>query len=129
MVARKGERSLLDYDLGRLPAARDEHRALVGTLRRQLLGMGYLAFSQAIPLTGPAQACGTLIAGHSPRNAVVDTDGRVHGMDNLFVVDGSVLPRSSRVNPALTIYAWALRVAQGLSASRATPRSTYMTTA
>ncbi len=31
-------------------------------------------------------------------------------MENLYVVDGSALPRSSRVNPALTIYAWALRV-------------------
>jgi choline dehydrogenase-like flavoprotein len=30
-------------------------------------------------------------------------------------VDGSVLPRSSRVNPALTIYAWALRVADRLA--------------
>ncbi|MER2600744.1 MAG: GMC oxidoreductase, partial [Candidatus Competibacter phosphatis] len=30
------------------------------------------------------------------------------------VVDGSVLPRSSRVNPSLTIYAWALRVAERL---------------
>jgi choline dehydrogenase-like flavoprotein len=35
-------------------------------------------------------------------------------MTNLYVVDGSVLPRSSRVNPALTIYAWALRVADHL---------------
>jgi choline dehydrogenase-like flavoprotein len=127
VVTRKGERPLLDYDIDRLPAARDEHRALVATLRRQLLGMGYIAFSQAIPLTGTAHACGTLIAGHSARASVVGPDGRVHGMDNLFVVDGSVLPRSSRVNPALTIYAWALRVAHGLSASRATPRSQLAT--
>jgi choline dehydrogenase-like flavoprotein len=35
-------------------------------------------------------------------------------MENLYVVDGSVLPRSSRVNPALTIYAWGLRVASKL---------------
>jgi choline dehydrogenase-like flavoprotein len=34
--------------------------------------------------------------------------GRV---ENLYMVDGSILPRSSRVNPSLTIYAWALRVA------------------
>jgi choline dehydrogenase-like flavoprotein len=41
---------------------------------------------------------------------VVDAQGRVHGMSGLYVVDGSVLARSSRVNPSLTIYAWGLRV-------------------
>jgi choline dehydrogenase-like flavoprotein len=46
---------------------------------------------------------------------VVDAGGRVHGMHNLYVVDGSVLPRSSRVNPSLTIFAWALRVADMLA--------------
>jgi choline dehydrogenase-like flavoprotein len=40
-------------------------------------------------------------------------------MDNLYVVDGSALPRSSRVNPALTIYAWALRVASLLATKQA----------
>jgi len=43
---------------------------------------------------------------------VVDATGRVHGIHRLYVVDGSVLPRSSRVNPSLTIYAWALRVGE-----------------
>jgi choline dehydrogenase-like flavoprotein len=41
---------------------------------------------------------------------VVDADGRVHGTHGLYVVDGSILPRISRVNPSLTIYAWGLRV-------------------
>jgi hypothetical protein len=42
---------------------------------------------------------------------VVDGEGRVHGMENLFVSDGSVFPTSLGVGPALTIYAWGLRVA------------------
>jgi choline dehydrogenase-like flavoprotein len=46
---------------------------------------------------------------------VVDAQGKVHGLDGLYVVDGSVLPRSSRVNPSLTIYAWSLRVAELLA--------------
>jgi choline dehydrogenase-like flavoprotein len=41
----------------------------------------------------------------------VDAKGRVHGMYGLYVVDGSILPRSSQVNPSLTIYAWGLRAA------------------
>jgi choline dehydrogenase-like flavoprotein len=71
-----------------------------------------------VPLGGTAHACGTLIAGDDPANSVVDAIGRVHGMQGLYVVDGSILPRSSRVNPALTIYAWALRVADRLIESR-----------
>jgi choline dehydrogenase-like flavoprotein len=54
----------------------------------------------------------------------VDAEGRVHGLDNLYVVDGSVLPRSSRVNPALTIYAWGLRVASKL-VSRTPARAAF----
>jgi len=67
-----------------------------------------------VPLDGTAHACGTLIAGDDPATSVVDEAGRVHGLQGLYVVDGSVLPRSSRVNPSLTIYAWALRVADKL---------------
>jgi choline dehydrogenase-like flavoprotein len=71
-----------------------------------------------VPLGGTAHACGTLIVGDDPANSVVDPLGRVHGMQGVYVVDGSVLPRSSRVNPSLTIYAWALRVASKLVESQ-----------
>ena len=107
-------RSRLDYDLARLPRAREEHRRLVARFNRDLLAAGLVPLSQPIPVTGTAHACGTLVAGHDPAASVVGGDGRVHGIDNLYVVDGSALPRSSRVNPALTIYAWSLRVASGL---------------
>jgi choline dehydrogenase-like flavoprotein len=37
-------------------------------------------------------------------------DCMVVGLEGLYVADGSVLPRSGHVNPALTLYAWGLRV-------------------
>jgi choline dehydrogenase-like flavoprotein len=119
VVVEPGLNPRLDYDIERLPGAGEEHRRFVHTLQRQLIRLGYLPLTKAIPLTGTAHACGTLVAGHSPHISVVDAAGKVHGMTNLYVVDGSILPRSSRVNPALTIYAWALRVAHRLGEARA----------
>lgn len=110
-------RPQIDYDLARIPLAREEHRALLRLLCAQLLRLGYAPLVKSIPLSGTAHACGTLVTGTDPRTSVVDANGRVHGMDNVFVVDGSVLPRSSRVNPALTIYAWGLRVASRIARS------------
>jgi choline dehydrogenase-like flavoprotein len=111
-----GEPPRLDYDPARVPEAIGEHRALVRTLARQLLACGYASVAKPVPIAGTAHACGTLAAGIDPASSVVDAQGRVHGMDNLYVADGSVLPRSSRVNPALTIYAWGLRLASHLAA-------------
>ena len=118
----------LDYDPARSPAARAEHVRLVANFRRDLLRSGYVTFAQRIPLHGTAHACGTLVAGSDPRTSVVDAVGRVHGLTGLTVADSSILPRSSRVNPALTIYAWSLRaaerLAQRLAAGASHPRTT-----
>lgn len=125
-------RPQIDYDARRLPAALAEHRRLRNTLARGLLGLGYLPLVKSVPVAGTAHACGTLVAGNDPDTSVVDARGRVHGIENLFVADGSVLPRSSRANPALSIYAWGLRLAShlggqgGAAAERA--RSATMTT-
>jgi choline dehydrogenase-like flavoprotein len=105
----------LDYDAHRSPAALREHTQLVSQFRRALARAGMIAFSQRIGLAGTAHACGTLVTGTNSAHSVVDPHGQVHGMEGLYVVDGSVLPRSSRVNPSLTIYAWSTRVAQALA--------------
>jgi choline dehydrogenase-like flavoprotein len=57
-----------------------------------------------------------MVTGTDPRTSVVDPHGKVHGMEGLYVGDGSVLPRSRRVNPPLTIYAWGLRLGERLAA-------------
>ena len=101
---------VLDYDQARMPQAHAEHRAFTHALRLALLGAGFLSFTQRVGLNGTAHACGTLICGRDASDSVVDVDGRVHGAQGLYVVDGSVLARSSRVNPSLTIYAWGLRI-------------------
>ena len=101
---------VLDYDVARLPAAVREHRAFTHAFQRALARTGFVSFARRIGLAGTAHACGSLICGTNPADSVVDANGRVHGMHGLYVADGSVLPRSSRVNPSLTIYAWGLRV-------------------
>ena len=49
--------------------------------------------------------------GDDPSQSVVTRDCRAHDVDNLWIVDASVFPSSAAVNPALTVAATALRVA------------------
>ncbi len=54
---------------------------------------------------------GTCRAGHNPRSSVIDSDCRVHGVPNLYVVDGSFMPTSGGAAPTLTILANSFRTA------------------
>jgi choline dehydrogenase-like flavoprotein len=101
---------ILDYDENRTPQASLEHRRFVRAFQSSLLKMGMPSFGQRIGLNGTAHACGTLMAGNDPRDSVVDSRGAVFDVNGLYVADGSILPRISRVNPSLSIYAWGLRV-------------------
>jgi choline dehydrogenase-like flavoprotein len=67
-----------------------------------------------IPLAGVAHQNGTARFGRDPKDSVLDVNCRAHEVDNLYVVDGAFFPSSSAVNPALTIMANALRVADHL---------------
>jgi hypothetical protein len=102
---------ILDYDEARIPAAAREHKAFTRAFQWTLARAGLVTFTRRIGLNGTAHVCGSLVCGTDASNSVVDRNGQVHGMEGLYVVDGSVLPRSSRVNPSLSIYAWGLRVA------------------
>jgi choline dehydrogenase-like flavoprotein len=73
-----------------------------------------LFIGQRIPLAGVAHQNGTIRFGRDPATSALDPDCRAHEVDNLYVVDGSFFPSSAAVNPALTIMANALRVADHL---------------
>jgi len=52
----------------------------------------------------------------SPRDGVVDSDCRVHGVRNLYIASSSTFPTSGFANPTLTIVAFAVRIADHLRA-------------
>ncbi|HYH58339.1 MAG TPA: GMC family oxidoreductase [Thermoleophilaceae bacterium] len=57
---------------------------------------------------------GTARADARPDHGVVDAGLRVHGMENVWVADASVIPSSLGVNPQITIMALATRLAYSL---------------
>ncbi len=54
---------------------------------------------------------GTTRMDSDPRRGVVDGDGRVHGVANLYAAGSSVFPTSGWANPTLTIVALSIRLA------------------
>jgi choline dehydrogenase-like flavoprotein len=108
---------VMNYDLRRLKSADKEHRRLIRAFMARLIQAGLVSADRYVGMAGTAHALGSLITGDDPALSVVDPHGKVHGLSGLYVSDGSVLPRSSRVNPALTIYAWGLRLGRHLAAA------------
>ncbi|MGV7240915.1 FAD-dependent oxidoreductase [Caballeronia sp. M23-90] len=54
---------------------------------------------------------GTARMGHDPRYSVVNSDCRLHEVDNVYVTGAAVFPTSGQANPTLSIVALALRLA------------------
>jgi len=92
------------------------HRALVRELRRILRRLGLpLVVSYSNGVVNTTHQCGTACFGHDPAASVLDPYCRAHDLDNLFVVDASFFPSSAAVNPALTVIAQSLRVAEHIA--------------
>ena len=65
---------------------------------------------------------GTRMAARS-QNGVVDTNLRLHHMENAYVCSSSVFPCSGVANPTHTIMALAVRLAEHLNSTLAVERS------
>ncbi len=81
-------------DIARLTAGAELARELVSTTAQ--VGSVSWSTSQHLSSTAPMGVDGDA-------TAVVDTQCRVHGVDNLWVVDGSVLPAITSRGPHATI--------------------------
>ena len=91
-------------------------RAFRSQLVKALKPYRFFVLRQAEKNSMLAHACGTCRFGEDPAASVLDAHNRAHGISNLYVVDGSFFPSSGATNPALTIAANALRVADHLLA-------------
>jgi len=88
------------------------HNRLVKEMKRILRRLGFwVVVAHSHRDRNTTHQCGTLCFGTDPRSSVLDPYCRTHDVENLFVVDASFFPSSAAVNPALTIVAQALRVA------------------
>ena len=65
-------------------------------------------------LSGGQHQAGTCRMGADPRTSVVDKHCRIHDMDNVYVIDGSVHVTNGGFNPVLTIMANAYRASENL---------------
>jgi len=100
-------------------------RSLAGYFDVQLrhLGLGHLITAEWLlssrpelnsQVRGVAHHLGTTRMSNDPRSGVVDRNCRVHGIDNLFISSGSVMPTGGFAGPTFTIVALGMRLADHL---------------
>ena len=87
-----------------IPAANQAARGIA----KRMNGIPQSAVTEVLfntPLS--AHILGGCVIGKDPQHGVVDQYGKVFGYDNMYIVDGSIIPANLGVNPSLTITALA----------------------
>ena len=94
------------------PNNRKSHEKLIQVARNLMRAAGYpIVLVQRMGIDTNSHQCGTMRFGTDPAKAVLDPFCKTFDLDNLYVMDSSFFPSSTAMNPALTIAAQALRVA------------------
>jgi choline dehydrogenase-like flavoprotein len=109
-------RVCLDWRLSSMDISSIRHsqEILDEELQRSGLGRLQIDLSQGEPpmgLQGGWHHMGTTRMQVNPKKGVVDENGKVHGISNLFIAGPSVFPTCGYANPVLTIVALAIRLA------------------
>jgi choline dehydrogenase-like flavoprotein len=96
------------------------HTVLVREARKIARAAGYpITFTRQPGIDVCSHQAGTVRAGFDPQTSALDPWCRAHDVENLYVVDASFFPSLPVMNPALTIAANALRVAEHIQARMA----------
>ena len=88
---------------------------------RQLLALG-IGRATTPPefypsITGGGHYVGTTRMGHAANESVVDSNCKLHELDNLYIAGSSIFPAAGAANPTFSIVAFALRLADHLAAN------------
>ncbi len=84
----------------------------LGEAKRLIDGLDLQLFRTRL---GSAHVMGGCAMGEDPRQAVTDSLGRHHQLENLSIHDGSLFPTSIGANPQLSIYALTAKLASALA--------------
>ncbi|MDH6285651.1 GMC family oxidoreductase [Rhodococcus opacus] len=110
-----------EFDADGLPAPKVEYRVSENTRKilkytvdrmvelHEAAGAKQI-FTQELWVDQPGHLLGTARMGDDPATSVVDSHGRAHDVENLYIADGSIFVTSGSANPTCTISALALRV-------------------
>ena len=97
------------------PNNRAAHQQLIRRATAMMRAAGCpFVFTETLGIETNSHQCGTARFGLDPADSVLDPLCKAHDIENLYVVDSSCFPSSTAMNPALTICAQALRVADHL---------------
>jgi choline dehydrogenase-like flavoprotein len=109
-----------DRDTGSILAWLDE---LDADMRRNSLGHVIAAPEDwEDKIIGGPHHMGTTRMSADPKTGVVDADCRVHSVENLYIAGSSVFTTGGHANPAFTLLALALRLADELQSTLTHPR-------
>jgi|TARA_B100001971_G_C18259264_1_gene585112 choline dehydrogenase-like flavoprotein len=102
---------ILDWKLGQneRESVIKLHELLESYLMKNKIGKFYKDYND-LEFTDASHHIGTTRMSHSPKNGVVDSNCKVHNLDNLYITGSSVFPTSGHANPTLTIVALSLRL-------------------
>ena len=84
-----------------------------GTIEYDAERLDHDAHASVVPMGG--HHIGTARMSETPSLGVVNANGRVHHVENLYVAGSATFPTSGQANPMLTIVAMALRLAEHLA--------------